>query len=53
MEQRIHVYRLTINIDILLSSCGIALKMIGSATGHEFQGMYRIGMSNGRQYIYR
>ena len=48
MERRIYVYRLSINIDIRLPSCGIALKMIGSATRYEFQGMYRMGMSNGR-----
>ena len=50
MEQRIHVYRLRINIDILLPSCGIAFVMIRSATRYEFQGMYHIRMSNGCQY---
>ena len=48
MERRIYVYRLSINMDILLPSSGIALKMIGSATRYEFQGMYHMGMSNGR-----
>ena len=48
MERRIYVYRLSINIDILLPSCSIALKMIESATRYEFQGMYCMGMSNGR-----
>ena len=50
MERRIHVYRLRINIDILLPSCGIAFVMIRSATRYEFQGMYHIRMSNGCQY---
>ena len=50
MERRINVYRLSINIDILLPSCGIAFGMIRSATRYEFQGMYHIRMSNGCQY---
>ena len=54
MERRIYVYRLNISIAILLTSRGsIALKMIGFATSYEFQGMYRIGISNGPQYIVR
>ena len=51
MERRINMYRLTINIDFRLPPCGIALKMIGSASRCEFQGMYHIiGIINGRQY---
>ena len=52
MVRRIDVYRLIINVDIVLTSCGITHKMIGSATRYEFQGIYRIGMINGRQYVY-
>ena len=52
MVQRIYVCRLTINIDILLSSRGITLKIIGSATRYEFHG-YHIRMINERQYVYK
>ena len=30
----LHVYTLTVNIDIVPTSCGIALKIIGSATSY-------------------
>ena len=52
MLRRIDVYRLINNIDIVLTSCGTIIKMIGSATRYKFQGMYRFGMINGRQYEY-
>ena len=39
---------LTVNIDIVSTSCGIAQKMIGSATRYEFKGMYHIGIVNER-----
>ena len=39
---------LTVNIDIVSTSCGIAQKTIGSATRYEFKGMYSIGMINER-----
>ena len=50
MERQIYVYRLSINIDILLPSCGIAFGVIRFATRYEFQGMYYIRVSNGCQY---
>ena len=31
------MYSLTINVYVILPSCGIALKLIGSATRYEFQ----------------
>ena len=39
---------LTVNFDIVSTSCGIAQKMIGSATRYEFKGMYHIRMINER-----
>ena len=39
---------LTVNIDIVSTSCGIAQKTIGSATRYEFKGMHPIGMINER-----
>ena len=35
------MYRLTMNIDIVLNSCGITLNMIGSATRYQFQDINR------------
>ena len=52
MVRRIYVCRLIINIDIVLISCGFTLKMIGSATKYESQGIYPNGMINGWQYVY-
>ena len=52
MERRVDVYRLTINVFIILPSCGIALKLIGSATRYEFQGLYHNSIINGRQQVY-
>ena len=51
MEQRIDVYRLTINVNIILPSWGIALKLIGSATRYEFPGLYHNGIISGRQQV--
>ena len=42
---------LTVNIDIVSTSCGIAQKMIGSATRYEFYCMYHIGMIDERLYV--
>ena len=52
VERRIYVYRLTINIYMIFSMCGIALKLTGSATRYEFQGLYHNGIISGRQQVY-
>ena len=50
MEWRIYAYKSLINIDIVSTSCGLALK--SDEICNQVWSINRIGMINGRQYVY-